>query len=240
MKGIFVLNRESAKEIYSYMDKVWPDNNSWYDYTHKIIINFIESNLFSRLNDKSIYLNAGSGGSVYNLPGICYHVDVAENLIKSLLNHFVASIEKLPFPDATFDATICVGSVINYCSALESIGELARTLKPNGYLILEFERSNTAELWFSKEYARYATMQQYEYLNHIHTLWLYSEQYIKKLLYDNNLKIISLHRFHSLSALINRITKKEDLSGKYGKYDKIFKPISYLLAHNTILLCIKK
>lgn len=230
---------EKTKEIYSSMNNVWPENNRWYNYTHNIIIDFIESNLSNKLNNQSLYLNAGSGGSTYNLSGKCFHVDIAENLIKSFPYHYVASIENLPFSNSMFDATICVGSVINYCSALESITELSRTLKRGGYLIIEFERSNTAELWFDKEYSKKITMQRYEYLNHTHTLWLYEEKYIQKLLEKSGLRVIKYKRFHNLSSLINRITHQEEMSGQFSKYDKIFSPISYFMAHNIIMICRK-
>ena len=230
---------EKTKEIYSSMNSVWPENNRWYNYTHSTIIDFIESNLLNKLNSQSLYLNAGSGGSIYNLSGKCFHVDIAENLIKSFPYHYVASIENLPFSNSTFDATICVGSVINYCSALESITELSRTLKRGGYLIIEFERSNTAELWFNKAYSKKITMQRYEYLNHTHTLWLYEEKYMRKLLEKSGLRVIKYKRFHNFSALINRITHQEEMSGKFSKYDRIFSPISYFMAHNIIMICRK-
>lgn len=230
---------ENAREIYTSMEKVWPDASYWYDYTHKAIIKFVEKSLASRLTDTSIYLNAGSGGSTYNLPGKCYHLDIAENLINKFPNYYVSSIEKMPFENNMFDTAICVGSVINYCSALESINELSRVLKPGGFLVLEFERSNTAELWLDKEYGKNATLQNYEYLNHTHTLWLYSEKYMKDLLQQNNLSIIKSRRFHSLSAMINRISHKEELAGKFGKFDFLFLPVSYLMSHNIIILCKK-
>lgn len=230
---------ENTKELYSSMTNVWPEHDRWYDYTRHTIINFVKNNLLNKLREQSIYLNAGSGGTSYDLPGKCFHVDIAENLIKELPNHYVASIEKLPFSNSMFDAVICVGSVINYCSALESISELSRTLKSGGYLVLEFERSNTAELWGNKEYGKKVTMQKYEYLNHTHTLWLYGEKYMRKLLSMNKLKIIKYKRFHNFSALMNRITRQEEMSGKFSKYDTIFLPISYFMAHNIIIICKK-
>ena len=233
------MESENTREIYSSMNSVWPKNNRWYDYTHHTIIDFIESNLSNKLHSNSIYLNAGSGGSIYNLPGKCFHVDIAENLIKSFPYYYVSSIENLPFDNSIFDATICVGSVINYCSSLESVSELSRTLKKGGYLIIEFERSNTAELWFNKEYSKNVTMQKYEYLNHTHTLWLYEEKYMRKLLENKGLRIIKYKRFHNFSALINRITQQEEKAGKFSKYDGIFSPISFFMAHNIIMICRK-
>lgn len=234
------MKSESPLEIYSSLENVWPDNNKWYDYTHKVIVQFIENELAPKLNKTSTILNAGSGGSVYNVPGIFYHVDIAENLIKNLPHHYVASIENLPFEKNTFDSVICVGSVINYCSALECLTELIRTLKPGGYMVLEFERSNTAELWFKKDYGKRVTMQDYQYLNHIHTLWLYSEKYVCNVLAQNHITILKIKRFNSLSALINRVFQNEEISGIFGKYDLLFNAFSKFMAHNVIFLCTKR
>lgn len=231
---------ESPLEIYSSLECVWPQHNNWYDYTHQIIVQFTETELAPVLNRTSTILNAGSGGSTYNIPGIFYHVDIAENLIKNLPNHYVTSIENLPFTYDFFDSIICVGSVINYCAALECIAELSRTLKPGGYMVLEFERSNTAELWLNKNYGKKATMQNYEYLNHIHTLWLYSEQYIRDILKKNDMKILKIKRFHNLSAIINKLFQDEEMAGKYVKFDSVFNPLSKFMAHNMIMLCSKQ
>lgn len=233
------MQEESTEEIYKSVNSVWPQNNRWYDYTHRKIIQFILASLKNRLNKYSVYLNAGSGGSTYDLPGICYHADIAENLICHFPNYVVASIENLPFPTSHFDAIICVGSVLNYCDAAQSIRELARILKPGGYLILEFERSTTGELWGTKEYGKGGTFQKYEYMGHIHTLCLYSERLIVELLQGYRLRIIKRQRFHCLSALINRLTKQEEASGRFGRFDIILSPVSYFMAHNTIMLCKK-
>ena len=230
---------QRTKEVYSSLEKVWPDNNIWYSYLHNKIVKYIESKLKSVLSERSLYLNAGSGGSIYELPGICYHVDIASNLLQNISNAFIASIEELPFPDNTFDAIICVGSVINYCSAFESISEFSRTIKKGGILILEFERSQSAELWFSSDFGKNATLQQYNYLDDIHTLWLYSESYISKLLIQNHFKIINKKRIHSLSTIVNRITKNENYAGKFGRFDALFFPVSYIAAHNMIIMCQK-
>lgn len=233
------MQTQGTKEIYSALDKVWPDNNIWYSYLHNTIIDFVQSNLKNLLSSESVYLNAGSGGSTYNLHGTCYHVDIAANLIADLPHSYVASVEALPFENAFFDTIICVGSVLNYCSALESISEFARTLKKGGFLVLEFERSQSAELWFSKDFCKYATLQQYSYLGDMHNLWLYSESYIIKLLKEANFNIINKKRIHSLSAIINKFTQNENYAGQFGHYDKFFSAFSYLSAHNIIMLCEK-
>lgn len=231
--------QENVKDLYMSVNKAWPYNNKWYDYTQKKINSFIYQNTPKYIDDNSTYLNAGSGGTTYNLPGQCYHVDIARNLIENLPNFFVSSIENLPFQDNYFDATICVGSVLNYCDVFSAIKELSRTLKAGGCLILEYERSQTAELWFSKEYGLTTTIQKYTYLEHIHTLWLYSEKHIKQLLHDNSLQIKKFTRFHTLSAFVNNLCKDENKAGNFAKYDLLYKPLSYFMAHNIIILCQK-
>lgn len=234
------MEKTNAEELYSLLKKPWPDSSHWYDYTQKIIEKFIMHNLAAKLSSEGIYLNAGSGGKIYNLQGTCYHVDVAGNLITNLPNSCVASVESLPFEASYFDAAICVGSVLNYCDIFGAVNELQRILKPNGYLIIELERSNTAELWLSKEYGNKSSLQSYRYLCQQHTLWLYSEKYVCQILKTYSLKIIKIKRFHNLSALINRITNKEEIAGRFAICDPIFKPLSYFMAHNVILFCQKK
>lgn len=233
------LDTESPKDIYSSMNCVWPDDNRWYNYTHKYIIDFIANYLAPKLSHESVFLNAGSGGSEYDLQGICHHIDIAENLINKFERHTVASIEKIPLEDSIFDAAICVGSVLNYCDAVSSIKELYRVIKRGGYLILEYERSNTGELWFTSEYGKNATKQQYDYMGHTHTLWLYSEKVINQILKECGFSVLIKKRFHCISALVNRFAHQEEYSGQFARYDMLVKPLSYMMAHNTILLCKK-
>lgn len=233
------MDNESPKDIYSSMSSVWPDDDRWYNYTHKYIIGFISKNLSPKLTRESLFLNAGSGGSEYDLQGICHHVDIAENLINKFERFTVASIERMPLEDNSFDAAICVGSVLNYCDPVSSLKEFSRVIKCGGHLILEYERSNTGELWFTSEYGKTTTKQQYNYMEHTHTLWLYSEKMIARILKECGFEIIRQERFHCISALVNRITHQEEYSGQYARYDAWIKPLSYLMAHNVILLCKK-
>lgn len=233
------MDSENPKDIYSSMSCVWPDDNRWYNYTRKYIVDFIAQNLAPRLSQESVFLNAGSGGSEYNLRGICHHVDIAENLINKFKLYTVTSIEKMPFEDNSFNSAICVGSVLNYCDAVTSLRELSRVIKHGGYLILEYERSNTGELWLTSEYGKNTTKQQYNYMGHTHTLWLYSEKVVEQILKECGLDIIKRERFHCISALVNRITHEEEYSGKFARYDTWVKPLSYLMAHNIIVVCQK-
>ena len=225
----------NTKEIYTKLEYVWPQNSKWYDYTHNTICAYVHKRISSLQTGNITILNAGSGGSNYGLDVEMYHLDISPNLISKCNHQIVASVEDIPCASNSFDVIICVGSVINYCSALEAITEMARVLRPSGLLILEYERSNSAELWGSKEYGKTATYQSYNYLDETHNLWLYSDKYIKKIVVSSGLQVDEYKRFHSLSAVVNRITKDEDFAGKFATLDCFFRPFSYLMADNCIL-----
>ena len=171
-----------TQEIYSKMNYIWPENNAWYEYTYSEILRFIYKHK-TKFKKQNKILNAGSGGTVYDIDGDMYHVDLATNLIKHLKNSYTSSIENMPFPDGFFDSCICVGSVINYCNAMSAISEISRVLCKNSYLIIEYERSLTGELFFKLGYGKNTIKQTYEFNGQQdHNLWLYSDNYINKIL----------------------------------------------------------
>lgn len=228
---------EQAQSLYNKVKKVWPDN-CWYTYTHNMILDFIYKyrSLFS---SNSSIINAGSGDAVYDLKGTIYNVDLAENLLKNLENAVVASIENIPYEDDKFDSAICVGSVVNYCNVLTALEELSRVLKQKSIMILEYERSQTGELFFTKEYNQNSSLQIYDYNNQYgHKLWLYSDQYIDNILIECGFKIVDCLYFHTFSAVANRFINNEVKAGKFAKMDKILlNTIKRKAAHNRIILC---
>ena len=97
-----------------------------------------------KLKKTDIVLNAGCGKTTYKTCATIIYMDIIEEYISSFENHIVGSIEKIPLQDSSVDCVICVGSVINYADIQKAMSEFSRILKPNGILILEFERSNSA------------------------------------------------------------------------------------------------
>lgn len=197
-------DEKMIQALYNTAESAWPNDNAWYDYTRKKIIDFITSNVNNTDNKK--ILNAGSGGSTYNLEGDMYHVDLAENLISKFPNHYVASIEKMPFKDSFFDIAICVGSVINYNSAFEDIFEISRVMLPLSVLVLEYERSYTGELLFKNNYGKGSTMQIYDYNGQSnHKLWLFSDKYINNILLSAGFVIEKEEMFHCCNKFVQNM-----------------------------------
>ena len=229
-----------TKMLYDQMTSIWPDN-TWYNYTHDRIKGFIYSysNLF---NDGDRILNAGSGGECYDgLKGDFFHVDISDRFIKHLNNSYVASVERLPFEKSFFDIVICVGSVVNYCDILFAISEFNRVLKPGSYLIIEYERSQTGELFLNKQYGASATIQVYHYNNQSnHKLWLYSDSYVDRVLESYFFYTLDFSLFHSISSLGNRFLQNEEKAGHLTKFEPfVFSPFKSFFAHNRIILCRK-
>lgn len=228
-----------AKENYNNSEP-WPDNDSWHENTHKIINDLVYSWLnYSNIINSTI-LNAGSGKTEYSLPktNIIY-MDIIEEYVKCFSNYIVGSIQKIPLLNESIDGVICVGSVINYTDALKSIREISRILKPGGFLILEFERSNSAEFLCTKKYFKNVFVQKYNYNHQTHYLWMYSDKYLKAILKKYGFTIIKDYKFHILSSLLFRIGIPEEKAAYYSKYDKKLQKISYPFAHNEIIYALK-
>ena len=230
---------EIIRELYNNSEHAWPTDDPWHKETKLILKQIVEHILLTKCTSDDTVLNAGCGGTTYDFPGVFYDCDIAENTISQSAHPIIASIEKLPCENNYFDISICVGSVLNYCDAGVAIAELSRTLKPQGLLVLEFERSDSAEFLFTKRHHQSAFQKDYFYNGQIHRLWLYSEKHIRRTLKAEKLEVIKAYRYHSLSSLLYRFTGNEGTCAKYIKQDWIVRPLCYHFAHNVILLCKK-
>jgi ubiquinone/menaquinone biosynthesis C-methylase UbiE len=234
------LDQESIKIFYENTPEVWPKDNAWYSYLRSRIDTYIRKKCKS-FNNAHI-LNAGSGGNSYGIVSDnMYHVDIAKNKIADMKNAVVANIEKLPFSDAMFDYVICVGSVIDYCDAAASIAEMSRVIKKHGMLILEFENSFSFEYLGRKEYGKSAEIVNTKYMDQSHYLWVYSFDYIKRILSEFSFIIRNFSAFHILSSLHLNKHNDEEASAKFARFDNILQYISYFKKHasNIILFCEK-
>lgn len=238
MANTYSKHTEEIKNLYNSVKTTWPQQDEWHQHTRKMI----ESHLYSWLSTtpNSTILNAGSGGTIYSIPGTVTHLDIAANLIQHLPNHVVGSVEDMPFADESFDVVICVGSVLNYVPLFPALFELFRVLKPGGLLLLEFERSNSAELWFTKDYGKNCTYKTYFYNGQEHGLWLYSEKLIQGALETMGMVLKNAYRFHNVSSICNRFHCSMHRIIQATGLDSATQKMSYLSAHNCIFCFSKK
>ncbi len=226
----------AAKENYR-KSEPWPAADVWHSYTYKILHKHIQDYIDNlQLERTQILLNAGCGKTTYKSCATIIQMDIIEEYVNLFENYLVGSIEKIPLQNCSVDCVICVGSVINYVDIQKAMSEFSRILKPNGILILEFERSNSAEFLFTKKYAKTVFMQTYEYNNQKHYLWMYNEKFVLQLAEFYKFSCNSKYRFHSLSSLLYRFGLSEKKAAKYSKFDHWLQPFSSFFAHNEIFI----
>lgn len=224
------------RKLYNDCQTSWPEGSRWHTYTHNHVTKVVTSYLQHKVTPQNAILNAGSGGTTYHIQGKIYDCDIVEGKLSQSENPIIASIEDLPCKDDFFDYAICVGSVINYCDAFAAIGEISRVLKPQGQLILEFERSESGEFLFTREYGRSVIPHTYQYNGQQHRLWLYAERYIKDILNCNHLQLIYHERFHTVSGVLSRFFDDEKIA-TFSKFDSVVPSfVSRYWTHNTIMI----
>jgi hypothetical protein len=228
---------------YNGVTKIWNTNDKWHYKTFLTINQFI-GNCISKykIPKSSTTINLGSGGNPY-----CFdeenmlHIDIATNHIVTKNKFLISNIEKIDVPNSLYDCCLCVGSVINYCSAALSIKEMERVMKNKSYLFLEFENSRSFEFFGTKDYHKSAVKINTFYRNNIANIWVYSEDYILQFLKINGFKIILIKRFHILSPLIYRLTKNSNFASNFLWLDNLIRYIPFIGKHssNIILLAQK-
>ncbi|WP_298754833.1 class I SAM-dependent methyltransferase [uncultured Arcobacter sp.] len=238
------LDIEEVVQKYSKLDVIWDERDKWHYYVHTTIKDYI-TQAVKNINTDShlLILNAGSAGEEYDLTGFQHiHLDIVEKNIQHTKNYVVASIEQIPLQNNSFDIILCVGSVLNYSDALQSLSEFSRLLKQNAYLILELELSGSFEYIFTKHYLENVSLVKTFYQNKEEKLWVYSENYIKNILDTYDLKFINEYKFHILSGIIYKLTNNPSFATKFSNLDKFLSKYKLFskFASNVILTYQKK
>jgi len=235
------LNTDDVKTEFNEMDQIWESSDLWHNHTHKMIGRYL-SRYTKQYFEPSFYiLNAGSGGNSYGIIMKQKHVDIAENKIRGISDSLVADICSLPFDDCSFDAVICVGSVLNYCDAIVAIQELCRVTKDNGYIILEYENSRSFEFFRTSVFNCSVSIATTFYQHHPEKIWVYSRQYINNILNANNMAILKESCFHVGTPFAYKLLKNPDASSYFSKADILFGRIPFVkwFCSNIILICQK-
>lgn len=229
-------NMDETRKFYEDANSVW-SNSPWYKYSYSYISAYLKK-LLIPLHKNNYILNAGSAGNTYDIDCRMHHIDIAENKICHCDEYTVASIEKIPFADNTFDGAICVGSVINYTDAILSISELIRVVKSSGLIIIEFENSNGFEYLFSKNFKKDTAVIKTPYLGKEHRQWIYSYQYIFSIINSFDIEIINVSGFHIFDGLF---AKNDNIAIKFSKLDKLANYIPALKKYSgNIIVALKK
>ena len=232
------IDKGQVAQKYNSLAEIWSREDKWHSRTSQTIQQFISDYVAPLPEAKANILNAGSAGNAYGLSEEhMIHLDIAAEKIAHLPNSITGSIEKIPVTANEFDLIVCVGSVLNYNDPMKVFEEFDRVLRPGGYLVIEFENSNTLELIFTKDYNKKAIFVRTFYYGS-EPLWYYSDTWINEIIDIHHLEIVRKSKFHFLSPFIYRFVKDENKAGPFMRFDRIFKRIPILkdISSNTILL----
>jgi SAM-dependent methyltransferase len=233
---------EEVREKYNGRPEIWDEEDVWHAYTGKKLEEIVcQAVADLALNEKAV-LNVGSAGSTYGLDSENhFHLDIAERLLPRGGKSVAGSAEALPFLSGSFDAVICVGSVINYCDAVPVCRETARVLRPGGWLLLEFESSESGEYLWKPGYSRMVNYVTTSYLGQEERLWLYAPVYLKALLDASGLIVKDDVGFHVSTVMAYRLLQNIERSMNWASLDR-FALVRRLLrrfACNRVLLAQK-
>lgn len=212
--------RRSAFRLYAQGQEIWQRGDLWNAHKRSCIERFVAQSALELIDAAGSILNAGSGGESYNwLPKTAVNSDLFLEQVKKLPQAIVSDVTSLPFSDGSFDLSICVGSVLNYVSIGEAIGELARTVKPGGHLIIHYESSNSFERWFTRSWnkavAGITTINSFR----VDKIWVYSNRYVAEVLAEYDLIPLKAQSFHIASALASRIGLSQNAAARFAVLD---------------------
>ena len=233
------LVRGSAGRLYGEGQPVWSAQDRWNTAKRKNVDRFARRFAVPYLDHATRVLDAGSGNQPYDwVPADAISLDRFSDQVKGLRIPVAGDLQQLPFRAGTFDFVVCVGPVINYTSAAESIAELSRVTVAGGHLLLHFESSTSFEFLGTKHWGRLATRVETINGGRTDTVWVYRPTYIRQLLQQHGFREVETRRFHILSALGVRVGLSQDRSAPASALDGWAAPLAGM-ADDVILVAEK-
>lgn len=231
--------RRSAEQLYGEGQPIWDPNDHWNARKVREIDRFCARHLPGLVRRNARVLNAGSGSHTYPwMPTEAVFVDKFAAQIRGRQNAVVADIERLPFEDGTFDLVICVGSVLNYASAIEALTELARVMAAGARLVLHFETSSSLEHLFTARWRAPVALLRTINSGRPDTIWVYSQAFVRRNLRRLGLEIERQHAFHICSSALLRLGLPQRIAAYAQMLDGIVRPLPSL-ADDIILIARK-
>lgn len=181
------------------------NEDEWHEYSGGKTAEFITRYLTGTGAKNKLLLNAGAG--VYEVRADSWRevsVDLFSTPLQNRQYGVCASVESLPFQDATFGAVVCVGEVLAYCDPAAAIAEFARVLAPSGILICDFGSSKSIRYWLRHPFGRAADLVTDSYNGAPERIWVYDPAYVASLLESHGFVIKARLGTHTWSALARR------------------------------------
>jgi SAM-dependent methyltransferase len=232
------LVRRSASTLYADGQEIWHEGDEWNRHKRKSIEEFILRTIDSGTTARRV-LDVGCGSSKYEwMQHDRVSADRFYQQVDRKTRAIVCDLERLPFKDGSFDLTFCIGSVLNYTSAIESIAELSRVTARCGRLYLHFETSSSCEHLGRASWNAPVHLNETINASRPDTIWVYSPSFIFRSLENMNFRVIQQMRFHILSAVLLRLGFGQARAARAGKFDRCLGALA-MLADDVIVLAEK-
>lgn len=233
--------RRAVREKYNAIE-IWPATDLWLSHVKAWISRTIRRwQPALGLTPAARILNAGSGDESYSVaPGLVIDCDIADQKLLGMPYGVAGDLMNLPLATGAVDVCVCVGSVVNYVNDLSrAIGEIARVVKNDGRLILEFESSRSPEYLFTRHFGKDVSQVSTFYIYENENIWVYREHYVRQLLERAGFEIIAESRAHFAAPLIFRFKKDINYAARFAVLDRIVSRIPFLNRHsaNVMYLC---
>jgi len=232
--------RRAVREKYNAVE-IWPQSDRWLTHVKEFIAATVaEWRPKLGLTPASRILNAGSGDESYNVsPGMVVDCDIADRKLVGLPHGVAGDITRLPLRSGAVDCCVCVGSVVNYVDVTRAIEEIARVVKPEGKVVLEFESSRSLEYVFTRHFGEDATRVSTFYIYENENIWVYGEDYMQRLLAQVGFEVVEVSRAHFVAPLIHGFVQNIHTAAKFTWLDRVLGWIPFLKPHsaNVIYLC---
>jgi SAM-dependent methyltransferase len=233
---------EAVRQRYQ-SQQAYDRSDPWHRFTAETIRREV-SRIWGGLNltPEAVVLNIGAGNNDLGVcPPSAIHLDISEAGLAAFERRIVASVEAIPIEDESVDIAICVGSVINYCDAAAAISEIARVIKPDGRLLIEFESSRSGEFAFQACFGRAAAVAETFYGDDPETVWVYTLDYVRSLLSARGLALTASTPIHIASPWMLLANLDVKRAASLGRFDRVLRHVPYLSrwASNFLLVCRK-
>jgi SAM-dependent methyltransferase len=235
-EGLIV--RRSATNLYGAGQEVWVPSDRWNYYKRIKIERFILRANGPTLSREAT-LDVGAGNSLYEwMPHDVISADRYHGQVIGKKRAIVCDLEMLPFKAESFDLVFCIGSVLNYVSALEAIQELSRIITVGGRLFLHFETSASFEQIARSSWNAQVFLNKTVNSSRIDQIWIYSPAFIYNALNEAGFRILQRSRFHILSALLTRAGISQNWAAWAARLDVLFSWLG-MFADDIIVLAEK-
>lgn len=149
----------NVARLFDAMAATYDELEPWYEHLYAVLHSLLRRHLApepARAAGRALDAGCGTGfqaSALAELGYVVHGVDISAGLLgiaRAKLPRTalaLATLERLPYPDATFDVVTCCGSTLSFLDAPgRAVNEIGRVLRPGGRFLLDVEHRWSLDL----------------------------------------------------------------------------------------------